>query len=206
VEEAENVILVFTMVKVHDAAGGMRFYPRFKTMEKGEAQRHELLKTKLTFAVVHGVGTFIYQSFPDLGCQGCNLTLEVCFRGVSLLMYLDFHSRSNCYCFSVALKEAMKIKKIQVLKKLNIQLDNANNNKGWTVIIGLSVLVALGICDKIVVAFLLVGHTHTDVDRIISYVITYLRGMDIPTLESVKQYALKSFKSKVNARFNMELV
>ena len=65
-----------------DAAGGGRFYPRFKTMEKSEAQRHELLKTKMTFAVVHGVGTFMYQSFPDLGCQGCNLTLEVCFRGV----------------------------------------------------------------------------------------------------------------------------
>ena len=99
----------------------------------------------------------------------------------------------------------MQRKDIKILKKLYIQLDNANNNKGWTVIIGLSVLVALGICDKIVVAFLLVGHTHTDVDRIISYVITYLRGMDIPTLESVKQYALKSFDPKVTVCFIEDL-
>ena len=69
----------------------------------------------------------------------------------------------------------MKDRNITHLKKLYIQFDNANNNKSWTVIIGLAVLIALGIVDKIVVAFLLVGHTHTDVDRIISYVVSHLR-------------------------------
>ena len=54
----------------------------------------------------------------------------------------------------------MKLKNIQYLKKLCIQLDNANNNKGWAVIIGLSVLIVLGICEKIVVAFLLVAYAH----------------------------------------------
>ena len=97
----------------------------------------------------------------------------------------------------VALREAMKAKNIKVLKKLYIQFDNANNNKSWSVIIGLAVLVAMGVVDKIVVAFLLVGHTHTDVDRIISYVVTYLRGMDIPTLAKLKEYVLKSFNPKV---------
>ena len=73
----------YVISMIIDAAGGngATFYPRFRTIEKSEPQRHELLKTKLTFAVVHGVGTYIYQSFPDLGCQGGNLTLEVCFRG-----------------------------------------------------------------------------------------------------------------------------
>ena len=66
---------------------------------------------------------------------------------------LSYFDCNCCYVF-VALKEAMQRKDIQILKKLYIQLDNANNNKGWTVIIGLSVLVALGICDKIVVAYL----------------------------------------------------
>ena len=31
----------FCISMILDAAGGMRFYPRFKTMEKGEVQRHE---------------------------------------------------------------------------------------------------------------------------------------------------------------------
>ena len=90
----------------------------------------------------------------------------------------------------------MKDRNITHLKKLYIQFDNANNNKSWAVIIGLAVLIALGIVEKIVVAFLLVGHTHTDVDRIISYVVSHLRGKDIATLEKLKEYVLGSFNPK----------
>ena len=73
----------YVISMIIDAAGenGATFYPRYKTIDKSDYQRHELLKTKMTFTVVHGVGTYIFQSFPDLGCQGGNLTLEVCFRG-----------------------------------------------------------------------------------------------------------------------------
>ena len=97
----------------------------------------------------------------------------------------------------LALREAMKAKDIKILKKLYIQFDNANNNKSRSVIVGLAVLIALGVVDKIVMALLLVGHTHTDVDRIISYVVTYLRGLDIPTMEKLKEYVLNSFHPKV---------
>ena len=58
------------------------------------------------------------------------------------------------------------------------------------------VLVALGRCEKIVVAFLLGGHTHTDVDRIISYVVTNLRVWDIPTLRKVKAACSQLFPSQ----------
>ena len=80
-------------------------YPRFRTVEKKEYQRHELLKVKLTFAVVHGVLTGVYQSFPDIGCQGANLTLEVVFRGLSrnaptflfISLTLAFLSSKGCF-------------------------------------------------------------------------------------------------------------
>ena len=91
----------------------------------------------------------------------------------------------------------MKKKDIKYLKKLYLQFDNASSNKGWSVIIGLASLVALGVVDKIVMAFLLVGHTHTDVDRIISYVVTYHRRLDIPTLGKLKEYVLDSFHPRV---------
>ena len=42
-----------------------------------------LRPNNLTFSIVHGVLTGVYQSFPDIGCQGANLTLEVVFRGLS---------------------------------------------------------------------------------------------------------------------------
>jgi hypothetical protein len=92
----------------------------------------------------------------------------------------------------------MKKKEVNHLKKFYAQLDNAAVNKSWSVIIALCILVTSGIVDKVVIAFLLVGHTHTDVDRIISYVVSYLQNMDIPTLDKLKEYVLKSFNPKVS--------
>ena len=61
-------------------------------------------------------------------------------------------------------------------------------------IVGLVVIVVLGLCDKIVLAFLVVGHTHTDVDRIIGLVVTYVRRMDIPTFTAFCDKAIDSFE------------
>jgi hypothetical protein len=52
-----------------------------RTQMKNDPPRQKMLKTKLTFCVVHGVGTYIYSSYPTLGKQGGNLSLEVIFRG-----------------------------------------------------------------------------------------------------------------------------
>ena len=73
----------YTVSMIVDASGGngATFYPRVKVVEKSDPQRYQLLKTKMTFAVVHGIGTLVYLSYPDLGSQGGNLTLEVVFRG-----------------------------------------------------------------------------------------------------------------------------
>jgi hypothetical protein len=62
------------------------------------------------------------------------------------------------------------------------------------VIVGLVVIVILGVCDKVVLGFLVVGHTHADVDRIIGLVVSYLRRMDIPTFSAFREKAIKSFK------------
>jgi hypothetical protein len=64
--------------------------------------------------------------------------------------------------------------------------------------LALCILVVFGVVDKVVIAFLLVGHTHTDVDRIISYVVSYLRNMDVPTLDKLKEYVLRSFNPRVS--------
>ena len=86
------------------------------------------------------------------------------------------------------------------LLKAKKDLKNNNNkevNHLKHVIIELCILVTSGIVDKVVIAFLLVGHTHTDVDRIIALVVSYLRNMDIPTLDKLKEYVLRSFSPKV---------
>ncbi|KAL3701986.1 hypothetical protein R1sor_020008 [Riccia sorocarpa] len=54
---------------------------------------------------------------------------------------------------------------------LYIQLDNsAKDNKNWTVMAFYSELVARGCCKTITMSFLVVGHTHEDVDAFFSKV------------------------------------
>ena len=45
----------YVISMIIDAAGGngATYYPRFRTIEKSEPHRHEPLKTKITFAIVH---------------------------------------------------------------------------------------------------------------------------------------------------------
>ena len=72
-----------------DGAGGAgsKNQPRMRTQMKNDPPRQKMLKTKLTFCVVHGVAIYIYiyihiySSYPTLGKQGGNLTLETIFRG-----------------------------------------------------------------------------------------------------------------------------
>jgi hypothetical protein len=51
-----------------------------------------------------------------------------------------------------------------------IQLDNsAKDNKNGTVIGWCAYLVAMGLVDEIELAFMLVGHTHDDIDQVIVF-------------------------------------
>ena len=98
----------------------------------------------------------------------------------------------------------MEQKSITCLETLYVQVDNTSANKCFTVIVGLAALVALGVCNKVALAFLLVGHTHTDVDRIIGLVVSYIRRLNVTTFEELKAYVLESFTVNVSA-FNMFL-
>ena len=62
-----------------DAAGGQGtiYQPRMMTVAKNEPERHTMLKTTCTFTKVHGLGTLITQSFPDIEGKGSNLTPSV---------------------------------------------------------------------------------------------------------------------------------
>ena len=92
----------------------------------------------------------------------------------------------------------MLAKKMTCLETLYVQVDNTSSNKCFTVLVGLAALIALGICNKVVLAFLLVGHTHTDVDRIIGLVVTYIRRMNVATFEELKSFCLESFTVQVS--------
>jgi hypothetical protein len=93
----------------------------------------------------------------------------------------------------------MKEKNMKYLDTLYVQVDNTSANKCYVIIIGLASLIALGICKKVVLAFLLVGHTHCDDDRIIGLVTSYIRNLDVSSFEELKKYCMDFYShSKLN--------
>lgn len=111
---------------------GASFIPHVGKQVKGEPERNQLLKMKSTFTRVHGVGTLITQSFPDLEKQGSNLILECCLDAIQA--YLQHH-------------------KVDFIDTFYIQLDNTSVNKAWTLIAGLSALTLAGIVRKVFIIF-----------------------------------------------------
>jgi hypothetical protein len=118
-----------------DAAGGSGtiFLPRYSTTEKNEPARHEMCKIKSTIIKVHGVGTKVVITIPELEMQGANLTFECVLQG--LIMFLDESG-------------------IKKLRNLYVQLDNVSSNKSYTLAAAFAALIYLGICKKVKVSYL----------------------------------------------------
>ena len=77
-----------------------------------------------------------------------------------------------------------------------MQLDNCNTNKCTTVIVVCALLVKLGICKKVKVNFLGVGHTHEDIDALIGSVVTKLRVEDLRTFKERVQDIKRASKRR----------
>jgi len=130
-------------------------------------------------------------SLPDLEKQGGNLTVECILRGINF---------------------AMKEREIDYIRNLYIQLDNVSSNKCFTIYSVLIELIKNGIFKKVKVSYLIVGHTHEDIDALIGIqnifilaiilsrlhigsIVTKLRVQDISTIEEFKQKVLAALKT-----------
>ena len=77
---------------------------------------------------------------------------------------------------------------------LFLQIDNWwRENKNNYVFAFCALLVELGVFRKVKVGFLIVGHTHEDVDQLFSRFSTYLRRNDVLTMESLTSALEKSY-------------
>ena len=81
---------------------------------------------------------------------------------------------------------------------LYLQLDNATTNKNRWLVSLLAVLVELGIFKKIKLCFLMVGHTHNDVDQFFSLLLRLSvdKGLEIMTLPEMHEFFQTLLKGK----------
>lgn len=62
-------------------------------------------------------------------------------------------------------------------RTIYIQADNASDNKCWTMLLFLAMLVFHNYTNDIYLSFLLVGHTHEDIDQLFSILSRFLKGV-----------------------------
>ncbi|XP_074659473.1 uncharacterized protein LOC141912156 [Tubulanus polymorphus] len=135
------------------------FIPHFSTVPKSISSAWRM-KTHVTGVILHGrqvYGFFDKCEYPHSG----NLTMNI------ILNILFLH-------------------KEDLPPTLYLQMDNCwRDNKNRFVFAFLHMLVQMRIFDKIKVSFLMVGHTHEDIDQLFSRFSTYLNRHDAITMQQL---------------------
>ncbi len=143
---------------------GSTYNPRVQVQAKNFPDRHLMTKIKMTVVKCHGYGTLVDIKFNDLEVMGANLAIETIYE--TIFHYLENTRQST-------------------LRNVYVQLDNVGSNKGYILIVCMAILVRLGIVKKVKISYLLVGHTHEDIDSIIGVICSHLRRMDVWTLTTL---------------------
>ena len=141
--------------------------PHFQQKSK-QTSGNWKLKTHVTGAIVHGQGVYGYFDNCEWS-HSSNMTITILMN--ILYMYKD-----------------------SLPPVLYLQMDNCGReNKNRFVFALCALLVELGIFRKIKVSFLMVGHTHEDVDQMFSRFSTYLRRTNAFTMDELTNAFEKSY-------------
>lgn len=134
------------------------------------------LKQTLVGVKVHGVGNFCYLFHPNTkNGGGSNMTIEVLRR---VLLAIDSASDN-------------------MPRLLNLQLDNCGGeNKNKFVFAFLAYLVQAGIFQEIHLSFLIVGHTHEDIDQMFSTISKWLTRKEVVTPQEWIEALRLSFRNQ----------
>jgi hypothetical protein len=104
-------------------------------------------------------------------------------HGRNLTIYRTFHNVPNganlgIHCFLLSL-EKLLAEEGKLPHTVFHQIDGGSENTSKTVIAICELLVSRGLCKRIELTRLLVGHTHEDIDSIFAKIWTYIRSMPI---------------------------
>jgi hypothetical protein len=146
--------------------------------------RHEMMKIKSTFSKVHGSGITLDIHFPNIEKMGTNLTIDIILQNV--LSHLEDNNLKN-------------------LNNVYIQVDNVNSNKGLLIFGVCAALILTGIVRKFKLSYLLVGHSHDDIDGSIGTVATVLRPEDVYSILHIKSIVNETLKNLQVKHFRINI-
>lgn len=120
-------------------------------VEFRRAGKKEHLGQKLMGAIAHGHGNFLYVSHKPV-INGADFTLECLWR---TLIKLESAYQENGWTWP---------------PKLDLQFDNCRDNKNKCVVAFCSLLVETDVFSEVNFNFLMIGHTHEDIDQMFSVI------------------------------------
>jgi hypothetical protein len=126
--------------------------------KKKKDSNMQFIKQKIMAVIAHGHGRYLYAAHPPLP-TGANFTIECLWR---TLMKLDDEHTGRGECLP---------------KRLIVQMDNASDNKANAMLCFASHLVEGGVFEEVELNFLMVGHTHEDIDQMFSVISSRLKGL-----------------------------
>jgi hypothetical protein len=136
--------------------------PKFKQSVKGIESRY--VKTHLCGVLVHGIGLYCH-------------------------IWIDAHHKHDSNQVATSIMKVLnyvKQRRGKLPPYLHIQADNCGReNKNVYILALCGTLVALGIFKEIQLSFLLVGHTHEDIDQRFSTISAALKHQDIHSLKEL---------------------
>ena len=149
--------------------------PHFVTRSKA-TENEWRIPLSLMGAIAHGYGIYGFSYLPNIR-HGSNLVMEVLHRILNQM----WHNNGG--------------KKLPPI--LFLQLDNtAKQNKCKYLLGFLALLVHYNVFEEILVSFLLVGHTHEDIDQLFSRVAVWLRRHDARSRLEFLEAFVKAFHAK----------
>ena len=136
--------------------------PQYKVNTKGNSTQ---LDTKISGVKVHGIGTYFYLTTGNTFKTGANLNIDCLHQTL-----IDLRK-----VYDEKIEQGSKI---AWPKKLYLQVDGGSENKNRFLLAYLDRLVALNLFDEIKMNFLMVGHTHEDIDQVFSVIAGVLKEDD----------------------------
>jgi hypothetical protein len=147
-----------------------------------------VLTQSLQTVLVHGRGIFQYSTRPHVNeGGGTNFTIECLMRTFDKLQ--------------------LQNPSTPLPSKLYLQMDNctgANKNK-WIMAFA-DMLVRKGVFKEVVLSFLMVGHTHEDIDQLFSIITYKLMQRDLISPESMGKLCVSALRSAGHTNVHFEIL
>lgn len=151
-------------------------FPFFVNLPKSIGEGTYLFKTKMTACMFHGIGVYCFWASEQI-VHDTNLSVECILRALKKV-----HS---------------DLAPCALPRKLALQLDNASDNKSKHFLAVMAYLVEIGAYDVIKLSYLIVAHTHEDVDQWFSVYSRFLKKvlMQVLTISAFVQALMSAFKT-----------